>query len=231
MKIPALLFAVLLAAAPLSRAGVVIVQEAEQLGGSEGKTELTMTLSGERARVDVGGQLSSIVDTKTGSVVSLMHAQKIAMELPKGALEAVKQKVGTSKEKPDLKPTGKKETINGFACEEYAGKMHGLEVTYWVTKDVANQQEILAQMGKLSGDGDPFKAALADGGDFPGFPIRTVIKSPQIGTSTMTVVSIKNQDVPESTFETPADYKKMDVPQMSQPGGGAPAIPAGPDGN
>jgi hypothetical protein len=141
------------------------------------------------------------------------------------------QKVGVGMEKPDLKPTGKKETINGFACEEYTGKMQGLDVTYWVTKDVANEKEILAQMGKLSGDGDPFKAALADGGDFPGFPIRTVIKAPQIGTSTMTVVSIKNEDVPDSAFEKPADYKTMAVPQMSHPGGGAPAIPAGPDGN
>lgn len=231
MKIPSLLFATLLAAASLSRAGIVIVQEADQLGGMPGKTELTMTLSGDRARVDVGQQLSSIVDTKSGKIVSLMHAQKMAMELPTGALEAVKQKVGTTKEKPDLKATGKKETINGFACEEYRGKMHGLEVTYWVTKDIANQQEILAQMSKLSGDGDPFKAALADGGDFPGFPIRTTIKSPQIGISTVTVVSVRNEDVPDSAFETPADYKKMEVPQTSLPGGGAPAIPAGPDGN
>ncbi|MDD5198691.1 MAG: DUF4412 domain-containing protein [Terrimicrobiaceae bacterium] len=226
-----LALAALIAATHSATAGIVIVEEVDQTGPMPGKTPMTMTISGDRARIDVGRQLSSIVDLKAGTVTSLMHAQKIAMQLPKAALDAVKEKVAARGEKPDLKPTGKKETISGFACEEYTGAFQGLDVTYWVTRDVANQKEILEQMGRLSGDGDPFKAALAGGGDFPGFPIRTTVKSPQIGVSTMTVLSIKNADVPASQFEVPADYKTVAVPQMSQPGGNAPAAPAGPNGN
>jgi hypothetical protein len=43
----------------------------------------------------------------------------------------------------------------------------------------------------------------------------------------MTVISIINEDVPDSTFEVPADYKPVDASQISKPEGGAPTVPAG----
>jgi hypothetical protein len=155
-----------------------------------------------------------------------MHSQKMAMQIPEGALDAIKKQTTNAKSKPDLKPTGKKEVINGFNCEEYKGRFEGLDVSFWVTHEVKNQKEILDQLSKLSGMSDPFKGALQSGEDFPGFPIRTKIKSPQMGASTMTVISIKNEDVPDSAFEIPSDYKPMSIPKMSNPGGGAPAVPA-----
>jgi hypothetical protein len=39
-----------------------------------------------------------------------------------------------------------------------------------------------------------------------------------MGSSTMTVLSIKNVDLPDSTFAVPAGYKAMSVPQMPAPG-------------
>jgi len=215
----AALFVALLATAHLAHAGIIIIQEVDQVTPAEGKTQMTMKLSGGHARVDVGNQFSSIIDLSTNTVTSLLHAQKLAMELPKGVFEAAKKRASTQAAKPDLKPTGKKEMINGYACEEYTGTLQGLAVTYWVTKDVPNQKEILAQMSQLSGGADPFKGALANGADFPGFPIRTIVKSPQMGSSTMTVLSIKNADLPDSTFAIPADYKSMAVPAMPSPGG------------
>jgi hypothetical protein len=224
-----LTLAALLIAVWSAQAGVVIVQEADSLAGM-GKATMTIKISEDRARVDMGSQISSIVDLKAGSVVSLMHPQKIAMELPKGALEAAKQKVAAHTDRPNLKPTGKKETINGFPCEEYVGTFQGLDVNYWVSKSVPHEKEILDQMAKLAGGNDPFKAALASGEDFPGFPIRTTVKSPQIGSTTLTVLSIKEEDIPDSDFKIPSGYKPMAVPQMSKPAGGGAAIPAGPSG-
>jgi len=219
----------LLATAQLASAGIILVEEMEQTGGPmPGKMDMTITVSGDKARMDMGKQVSSIVDSKTGAVTSLMHSQKMAMQLPEGTLDSIKKSTAGQKEKPDLKPTGKKETINGFACEEYAGKVKGMDVTFWVTKEVANQKEILDQLGKLSGGNDPFQGALANGQDFPGFPIRTIVKSSEMGKMTMTVASIKNEDVPASTFEVPAGYKTMNMPKMQLPGGGAPAVPSAP---
>lgn len=221
-----------LAMAHLACAGIVVVEEMEQTAGPmPGKMEVTITASGDKARMDMGKQISTIVDSKAGTVISLMHEQKMAMQLPEGTLDSIKKSGAAGREqlKPDLKPTGKKETINGFACEEYVGTVQGMNVTFWITKEVENQKEILDQLGKVSGGGDPFQGALADGGNFPGFPIRTVAKTPETGTMTMTVVSIKNVDVPEKTFTVPSDYKTMSMPNMQLPGGGAPAVPSAPD--
>ncbi len=232
MKRLHLLALALLATAPLAGAGIILVEEAEQSSGPmPGKSQLTISVSGAQARVDVGKEISSIVDSKSGTVTSLMHLQKIAMQLPEGALDAIKKKTGQPKPKLVLKPTGKKETINGFQCEEYTGTMEGMKVAFWVTREVKNQKEILDQLAKLSGGNDPFKAALESGGDFPGFPIRSVVVSPLAGTSTMTVISVRNAEVPAATFEIPAGYKTMDIPKMSNPGGGAPAVPVESKGN
>lgn len=225
--------ALILAIAFSAKAGLVIVQEVKQSGPMPLDTQMTIKTEGDKIRVDVGKEISSIVDSESGSVSSLMHSQKIAMQLPKGALDAIKKKASAEKSAggPDIKPTGKKETINGFKCEEYAGTYQGLQVSYWVTQDVENAKTVMAQLSKLSGEADPFKGALKDGTDFPGFPIRTVVKSPQMGESTMTIVSINDEEIPEKEFEVPADYKSMSMPQMQGQSQGAPSIPVAPETN
>lgn len=207
----------------LATAGLVLVQEAEQTGGPmPGKTTLTLKVSGEKARMDMGDMITSIVDFKAGKITSLLHAQKMAMELPASALESAKKAAGASEAKPDLQPTGKKETINGYACEKYTGKVQGYDVVYWITKDLPEQEAVLRPLEKLSGNAHPFQAALASGADFPGFPIRTIITTPQLGTSTVTVVSVKETDVPASDFVVPADYQAMPAPPFppGAPGAG-----------
>jgi len=220
MKFPAL---ILLLSAHLATAGIVIVEETVQPGGPMGgKNDVTISMSGDQTRMDLGKMISTIVDSKSGEVTSLMHSQKMAMQLPKGAVDAMKNKLAQNKQKPDLKPTGKKETINGFACEEYAGTIQGLNVSFWVTQDVPHQKEILDQINKLGGTASPFQAALQSGKDFPGFPIRTTITLPNNSTATTTVVSVKEQDVPASTFVVPSDYKLMKMPVVPGAGQGHP---------
>jgi len=217
----------LLAVAHLAGAGLVITEEVDQSGGPmPGKTDMTITTSGDKTRIDIGKELSSIVDSKVGTVTSLIHSQKIAMQLPEGMMNAVKEQVSKSTAKPDLQPTGKKETINGFRCEEYQGTLAGMKCAIWFTQDVKDGQAILDQLNKLAGSDPTFQAAL-QGGSLHGFPIRTVTNTPEKGKATMTVISISSENVPDSAFEVPADYKAMNMPQMLKPEGGAPAVPAG----
>jgi hypothetical protein len=212
----------LLVAATVAHAGLVLEQEVEQSGGPmPGKTKMTISISGDETRVDVGDQFSSIANVKTGEVVSLIHPQKIAMQLPKGAMEEIRKKTAQTVTKPNLKPTGRTDTISGYRCEEYTGTLSGLELTYWVTKDVPDYKSIREQISKVSGSADPFKGALGNGGDLPGLPVRTVVKSPTMGSSTMTLLSIKNKDLPAGEFSVPKDYKTMAVPGGVLPGGGA----------
>jgi hypothetical protein len=227
---PFLSAALTLAFSLTAHAGVVIVQDVEQTGPMPLKTRMTIKAEGEKARVDIGKEISSIVDSESGEVSSLMHAQKIAMQLPKGALDAMKEKVSDAgkNEGPDIKPTGKKEKINGFDCEEYAGTFQGLDVAYWVTNDLPNASAVMDQLGKLSGGANPFKGVLKNGEDFPGFPIRTVITTPQAGTSTMTIVSVNEEEIPAAEFEVPKNYKSMELPSMPGQGEGVPSLPGTP---
>ncbi len=198
-------------------ADLVIIQKVEQSGGQMPDTEMTVRIKGTKVRADVGEQLSTIVDSDGGDLVSLMHGQKTAMAMPSAAIEAMKAQMAPKEgevETPDLKPTGKTEEINGFKCEEYAGKFQGADVSYWVTKDIDNQQAILDQLAKLSGDADPFKGAFKKGEGFPGFPIRTEIEAPGAGKTVVTVVSVEEKALADSDFEIPADYKKMEMPKI-----------------
>jgi hypothetical protein len=56
-----------------------------------------------------------------------------------------------------------------------------------------------------------------------GFPMEMVSESPG-AVVTMTVTTVKKQDIPDSMFEVPADYTKTPVP-ASPPGAGPPAAP------
>ncbi len=209
-----------LAAALLAHAAfadLVIVQKIEQAASQTLGDEMTVKVKGDKIRTDVGSEMSTIIDSKGGGLITLMHAQKAAMAMPAAALDAMKAQMKSKAGEAsiaDLKPTGKTGEINGFKCEEYSGKYQGMDVSYWVTREMANQQQILDQLAKLSGDADPFKGAFKGAGGFPGFPIRTEINSPQSGKTTVTVVSVEEKSVPDSDFEIPSDYKKMEMPKM-----------------
>ncbi len=222
MKTPAILLTAFALAASTALAGVEIVQSVETTNQSAMNMKMTVQVEGDRARVDVGDQMSTITGGGSKDITTLMHGQKMAMTIPAAAIEAMKTKAkdltGSSDEKPDIKPTGKKEEINGFACEEYTGTVAGLEATYWITNDLPNQENVTAQLSKLAGDTDPFKGAFSDK-DFPGFPIRTVVSSPEAGKSTVTVESVTEKDIPDSAFEVPSDYKSTAMPTL--PGSGA----------
>lgn len=199
-------------------ADLVIVQKVQQSSPVPLDSEMTMSVKGDKVRVDIGDQVSTIVDSSNedAGIVSLMHQQKMAMTVPKATVDAMRERAKAQLEGedagPDIKPTGNKETISGFECEEFKGTFQGMNVSYWITKDLPNEEQILEQLSKLSGDVDPFRGAFKDG-EIPGFPIRTVIESDQSGASTMTVVSVEEKNVDESLFAIPDGYKSMEMPQ------------------
>jgi hypothetical protein len=206
-----------LAAALLTRAAladIVIVQKIEQSGPQTIASDMTVKIKGDKVRSDVGSEMSTIIDSKGGGLITLMHSQKAAMAMPAAALDAIRAQVkstGPDAVVADIKPTGKTGDINGFKCEEYRGKYQGMDITYWITREMADKRQILDQLSKLSGEADPFRGALKNTG---GFPIRTEIAGPQGGKTTVTVVSVEEKSIPDSDFEIPSDYKKMEMPKI-----------------
>jgi len=215
MKILALLAAILLPVS-LIRADITIVQNVKQEGGQNGvDLNMTIKVKGQKARIDVNPEISTIVDLSSGDSLSLFHTRKAAMRLPGETIKAMQAKVQQQQGDPKVEPpkaTGRKETINGFACEEYETTVDGRKVELWLTKDAPDAQKALSQLSALSGKADPISTFI-EKNQIAGFPVRTVVETP-MGKVTTTVVTVKPGEIDETQFTVPSDYKEMQAPAM-----------------
>ncbi len=208
-------------------ADLVMVQEISGAGEVDGKeSRITTTFKGDMARVDVGDKISTIMDGKSGKMTNLMHKQKMVMTMDSGDVQAMQQQIlqamgkdaSTEAEtvQPELKPTGKKETINGFDAQEYIVEQNGMTSYLWLASNFPNKERILAQMAKFQ-NSEAFKFAAAaksyDVAKLPGIPVRVVSAVEGLET-TVTLVSLEEKDVDASLFEIPAGYNTLKVPSM-----------------
>ena len=52
---------------------------------------MTMKIKDGKMRLDLNPQVSSIVDLKTGNMISLMHEQKLVMAIPGASIKSLQQ--------------------------------------------------------------------------------------------------------------------------------------------
>jgi len=227
---PLRLLAPLLFAAAFARADIVIEQKMESpvINGI-----VTTKVKGDQARMDMpsplGGNVTTLMNFKSGEMVTLMHQQKIAMKMNIAALkkqqEAGQKAFGVDPSKMEKpKATGQKEKVGDYDTEVFEMKQGTLEAKLWIAKDFPNAQSIKDQMAKLSssmgGAGfDPSKL------DVPGMVMRSEVNTP-VGKMTITLVKAKEEAVDEKEFIKPEGYQEMQMPTL--PGAPAPAAPEPP---
>lgn len=218
----AIALAILPAAA---RADFEIVQKidgAPGVPGATGPTEITIKMKGDRVRMDMSQGMSVILNTTTSEMTSIMHAQKMAMkvsgdQMKQLANQAAQQMGGQTPAGPKLVPTGKKESINGHAAEEYKLTTAPADspTTIWIAKDFPNSRKLLEALEKLQSSslGANNQAFNLKAAEYPGMPVRSVsiVEGKPI---TMTLVSATEKDVPESDLTVPDGYQVMAMPQM-----------------
>lgn len=213
-----LLSVLTLAVAATAHADLTITQKlVEDQAGKATETTLTMKVKGEKMRMDGIPMMSNIVDLKSGDVTTLLHQQKAIVTIPGATVKGLQDeraKQGPKMEAP--KATGNKETISGFACEEYEASLGGAKIKLWLTKDLPAVEKLMKEMAQTSAASDPLQGMLKDQ-NISGFPMRTVMFMPGKGKMTMTVVALSEDVIPDADFATPADYKPMALPTM--PGG------------
>lgn len=205
-----------LATALAVHADIVIEQKVESatLNG-----DIVLKIRPNKARMDMpspAGQMTVIWDFKTGEMITLMAAQKIAMKgsiRPEGGTEA--------KSKPQ--PTGATEKIGDYYADVYEVKRGAVTEKIWVAPSYPNADAIKAEMKKMSG-ATPMgfdTTAL----DLPGMMVKMEMETPG-GPVTVTVVEIKRRTVPDSEFVVPVGYKEMGM-RVPNPGtSSAPTAPA-----
>jgi hypothetical protein len=212
---PASLFSVSLLAgfcfvANVAQADLVVVQKVDGAGQSG---EQTTRIKGSKARCDIGGAVSVIVDRQSGETTTLAHAQRgfltLSPERSKAMLEKL-QKVRGAQEPPKLEATPKKEKIGDYQCDIFTADLGATKVTYWLAKDYPNFPALLAQLDVIESS----PAAANNGGvaprtkDLPGMPMKI-----QMETSgqkvTVSLLSVKEENVDPKIFNVPKDYKEL----------------------
>jgi len=212
---------VLLATCAFAQADMEVTQTvvSTPLKGEPTKQEIKMEMKGSKVRLDVSSEASVIMDLKSGEMTSLIHAQKLAMTVDAKKLKemaaAAESQPGGKIKASDLKPTGKVEKINGYEAEEYAGMEGDARLSVWISKDLPNQKELMAQMAEFQ----KLQPQLAQGGGIdyeklPGYPLRTELASPKMGTVRITVNTIAEKPLPDSNFAIPSGYKPLQMPTM-----------------
>ena len=210
-----------LAAVGSIRADLTVVQKIEGMGQS---MESTAKFKGGKTRMDTTPNTSIILDLKSGDMVQLTATQKTYLKVPgqmaQATIDAMKKTAGDNPEKTPLTPTGKKETISGFAAEEYTCTIAGTHLALWLTRAIPDYEKALKEMSAAFSQG-PMAAMMQSYGldmaNLPGFPVRTVNELQPGQSLTTTVISVNTKPLEDADFEVPAGYKEISMPTLTPP--------------
>jgi Domain of unknown function (DUF4412) len=197
-----------------ARGDYVIKEELENSGQVQ---QITLKIKDAKVREDIGGQNSAIIDSNTGETTLLLHSQKAFLKINpeqlKAQAEALKDLLGAKTENPaniELKPTGKQETINGFATEEYTTNFNGVQLSIFIAKGFPNYQKLVEALYRVqSGPAmDILRSMSIPPDKYPGLPIRTTESI--MGQKIVVILdSAQETDLPDTDFIIPPDYKEL----------------------
>jgi hypothetical protein len=203
-----------------ARADLTIVERTEGMPGSN--RDITVKIRGDMARIDLNPQMATIVDGRTGEVITLMMDQKKVVRISatkmKAAAEMVKRFSDKNESAVDSRPrpTGRKDTVNGYEVEEYTVDTPLYKAAYWVAPGFPEGASILKQLQAVRSD--VWKTASTntpDYRDFPALPIKTVVDMK--GTKiTTTLVSVRQDPLSETDFAIPRDFEELKVPDLGK---------------
>lgn len=196
-------------------ADLTIVQKVE---GSDGAHEIKMKVKGDRARVDINPQMTTIIDSKSGEVLNLLYENKLFVRMSAENAKAIADAAKALVKQEGVKPgtptaTGKKEKINGYDTTEYVTDSPNFHASYWVATTYPDYQKILEQMAILQKGA--FAGLMKDMPSYqglPGLPLRTEVKISGTGSIKSTIESVSLAPLPDTDFSVPAGFNEVSVP-------------------
>ena len=218
MKTILAVFTCLAFAAFTARGDYVIRQQVETMGHVQ---QVVLKIKDTKARIDTD-QTSTIIDSNSGETTMLIRGQKvflkIAPEQLKAQSEAVKSLMGTKGDATAspvaLKPTGRKQSINGYETEEYVTSINGADMSIFISKDFPDFRKVVEALNIVQkGPGmDIFRSMAISPSEYPGMPIRTEAKF--LGQRVVvTLESVEQTDLSDADFSIPPDYKELNPRQ------------------
>lgn len=188
--------------------------------GSPGKapTEMEYLTKNNRARItirstskkDKTNEVTQLVDYDKPEMIMLFPDKKSYMAMPmKGTLEAVGNAFGTKE--TVLEKTGEKEKILGYTCEKYLAKSPKNTSEMWITSDLGSFPGVNMAASKAV-TGESWEKMFANKNVFPLRMITYDKKGKE--ESRWEVTEVRKESVPDSSVTPPADYQRMDMPDM-----------------
>lgn len=177
------------------------------LGAPQSRTEVTYLIRGDQLRADMpaAGAMAGYVLRDAGKNVwtMVMPSQRMYMDL--SAMQAMMPDAAAQSAKaPDIKPTGKKETIAGVECEHVIVTANDGQYDVCGAKGLGAFSSMSSPMSR-SNSGPPGLDRL--GKDF--FPL----KAQKVGGDVlMQVTKIEKKSLDASMFAVPEGYQKMQMP-------------------
>jgi len=188
-----------------------------------GETNVTVLLQDDNLRADLPGT-SMLMNLQTGDVTTVMHEQKMFMQLPTAGMAEIAglsgpgeqggtTELGSNNDAVDavtFQPTGRKETISGFPCEEYTIPS-GPDVSIWFTKESPMQEGFVDRLAGLAGVRKSIPFGFGDVSVLPGFPVR--VNSTRPGEEfEITILSVREKSFVSTDFTPPAGYQPFTLP-------------------
>jgi hypothetical protein len=213
-----------------ARGDLTIVQKIE---GSGALKQITMKLKGDKARVEVSPKITTIMESKGGDILTLMNSEKkfvrISAEKSKAIAELASKYAKNSSapaEKSKLTATGRKETINGYETEEYVRESPSVKESYWIALTYPDSAAIVKQLQAITPTAwNEIAKGMLDFNDFPGLPLRTVIKTDK-KEIVSTIISIKQDLLSDMEFAVPRDFQEVKVPNLQDALSERPSAPS-----
>ncbi|HWL51957.1 MAG TPA: DUF4412 domain-containing protein [Chthoniobacteraceae bacterium] len=204
-------------------ADLVIVQ---QMDGAGQSGPMTLKIKGDKIRTDMTPQISTIFDAATGVIQTIMHDQKMYMEINAEAsqqlLKSMKTQAGAEETKsaPILVATGRKEKIGGYDTELYTLTSGNYKSSYWIAKDYPNSSQLMEVFRKMQSSALS-KAAQSmvpqPEGDLPGVPVKVEVEIGPNQKMTTTLISVEEKSLDDNEFVVPEGYKAMAMPSFGTP--------------
>src|SRR5450631_3982028 len=202
------------------RGDLTIVQKVEGIGSVK---QITTKLKGDKARVEVSPEVTTIIDNKSGEMLNLMNGKKkflrISTDKSKAIAELASKYGGDSSaaaERSKLTPTGKKEMMNGYETEEYVRESPSVKESYWIALKYPDSAAIVKQLQAITPTAwNDIAKGMLDFRDFPGLPLRTIIKTDRREIIS-TITSIKQDLLSEAEFAVPKDFQELKVPNLQE---------------
>jgi hypothetical protein len=220
MKASAFSLALLLGLSLSAHGDFTIVQKVEgkETKGKRKTNEIILKVKDDKIRLEATPQMTMIVDSRTGDIITLMNAQKkivrISGDKAKAMAELTTKYNGTTSEKTKIIATGKKMTINGYEAEEYVAESKAFKARYWIAPDFPNSAAIMKQLQAIiPAAWNDLAKGMIDYRDLPGFPLRTQVTVDD-GDIISTLVSIKTEPLSDAEFVPPKDFTEMKLPNI-----------------